>query len=189
MAWAASADFKILAYKDLPGSSLDNFASVPRRRFGSYEAATNHLQTCQAVTIPWLAPPQLQEYIASQFRDFGIDTSRFSSWRGLGPPKLTFYNRTVVDIHTAGPDTSPEETHAAQTEGPPPRDKVVGFKVKTPSISLSKASESPSASDADQFMDWGSPNEDVVHALERSRASKTKATKAHASLETPPPLM
>jgi hypothetical protein len=111
MAWAAQADFKILAYKDLPGSSLDDFATAPRRCFGSYKAATNHLQTCQAVAIPRLAPSQLQEYIASQFRDFGIDTSRYSSWWGLDPPKLTFYNRTVVDIHAADPDTAPEETN------------------------------------------------------------------------------
>jgi hypothetical protein len=39
-----------------------------------------------------------------QFREFGIDPSHYNSWRGLDPPELTFYNRTVVDIHADEPD-------------------------------------------------------------------------------------
>jgi hypothetical protein len=63
---------------------------------------------------------------------------------------------------------------------------VVGFKVDTPSISSSKASDSASELDDDQFLDWGGTNEDVIHALERTQSQKTKATKAHASLQTSP---
>jgi hypothetical protein len=108
MTWAASADFKILAYNNLPGFSLDSFATATRRRFASFEAASSHLNTC-AVEIPQLAPPHLQEYIVMQFREFGIDPSRYSSWCGLDPPELTFYNCTMVDIHM---DESDNETDA-----------------------------------------------------------------------------
>jgi hypothetical protein len=104
MAWAASADFKILAYQNLPGSSLDSFATATRRRFASFEAASSHLNTCSAVKIPQLAPPHLQEYMDMQFCEFGINPSRYSSWRGLDPPELTFYNRMMVDIQRDEPD-------------------------------------------------------------------------------------
>jgi hypothetical protein len=79
MAWAASVDFKILAYQNLPGSSLDSFVTATRREFASFEAASFHLNTCGAVEIPQLAPPHLQEYIDMQFREFGIGPSRYSS--------------------------------------------------------------------------------------------------------------
>jgi hypothetical protein len=36
MAWAASADFKILAYQNLPGSSLNAFTMATRCRFSSF---------------------------------------------------------------------------------------------------------------------------------------------------------
>ncbi len=38
-----------------------------------------------------------------------------------------------------------------------------------------------------EFLDWGSSNEDVIQAMERTQALRTKATKAHASLKPPPP--
>jgi hypothetical protein len=85
-----------------------------------------------------------------------------------------------------GPSPAPAPKLAPiRPEGPLPAKlgKVVGFKVETPSISLSKASNSPSASDDDHFLDWGGTNEDVIHALERTQSQKTKATKAHASLK------
>jgi hypothetical protein len=104
MAWAASADFKIVAYQNLPGSSLDFFAAATRHQFASFEAASSHLNTSGAVEIPHLAPPHLQEYIDMQFYKLGIDPSGYSSWCGLDPPELTFYNRTMVDIHTDEPD-------------------------------------------------------------------------------------
>jgi hypothetical protein len=81
----------------------------------------------------------------------------------------------------AAPGPSPALAPAlapVRPEGPPPAklDKVVGFKVETPSISSSKASDSPSASDDDQFLNWGGTNEDVIHALERTQSQKTKLT-------------
>jgi hypothetical protein len=64
---------------------------------------------------PKLTLPHLHEYIDMQFCEFGIDPSRYSSWRGLDPPELTFYNRTMVDIHTEEPDP---ETGAMRRQAP-----------------------------------------------------------------------
>jgi hypothetical protein len=97
----------------------------------------------------------------------------------------TAYRSRAEAASNPAPAPSPTTTPApAQAEGLPPasHDKVVGFKAGTPSISCSKAFDSASASDDDQFLDWGGTNKDVIHALERTQSQKTKATKAHRFL-------
>jgi hypothetical protein len=57
-----------------------------------------------------------------QFCKFGINPSHYNSWRGLDPPELTFYNRTVVIIHADKPDLEtdalrhPIQDHSSASE-------------------------------------------------------------------------